>query len=1609
MHRALLIACASALLCTSDAREATAQDANQSDETGASVQTERRAIMYRIAATTVYRDSVLVAILDIGQDEGPFVGSQGRALSVYQNGVDDRPGADELGRAVVLAANDTLTFVGVSLTDSSSAYGRLYTGDLLELPTDIPALPYRSIFFDLSKSAIGFKDLNSEPLYERKTLFTVDGEALEDTLLARLATDVRATADQIRPMIPDNPQWDITLDEGRFAGMKMVDAMGDTDPTVVRAFLGFVRSYPGKYLGLDWKINETFATWLINAAPPGQDELRDSLLASTGSSRRAELIEQKLDDLADGVFTNAWNETAIELAEAGRITEAFALSDLVAEVAERLDDGHMRALMLFSRADIAEENDDYESSVRYYTEAVELFRGAGDSANESAAANNLGLALHRLDRYEDALAHFEGSIELKRAAAIDNPTTERLYSLAGSYYGLGNSLSSLGRLDQALAAYQQADSLYDTSGSASGANNSAQSRQKAAVIMKKLGRVAEAEQMFLSAGEQYEALGDPEGQADVLDELALMYSSQQQKQRALETYQRAFDLHLISGDVKDAGYSMSQIGQVHWQLGNYEDAISSHERAISYRLQANDRSGHAYSLLKLAGLYKDSGNPTEAIASYQKAVTVYDEIGNVSGKADVFESLGDLYKQEGDLKRAVQIHGQALDIRESIGAREGVATSLSDLADDFFELKDYTNSWAYYERSADLRRDMGDRAGLARELSNLGLLSHFHRRDYEQALEYYGEALSIATEVESTSDQAFSFSGLGRVHADAGRIDDALEAYGKALDLYSSASDKVRLLISIGDLYRARGELDAARTRFATAEQIARDANSRHDLASAMNAMGDLDRLEGDIARALSRSRESLAIFQEVDNSWGIAGARINIGNILNQMGANQLAVKEYQLADSLYRTVQADVARATPSNNIGTIYYHQGDYDRALPYFEEALRIQNEARIEDEFQVIILSNIGEAHLDAGRPDDALPWLEQALALSDRLETDRIGASVRTILGRYHTTTGDFESAESILTEALQLAEQVGETVSTIYVQTELGELYARTDRPDDAVAALSEAISTAQSVGFTRLLWQPLHRLGVVERDRGDAARAVELLAQSVDAVEDLRGKLTGGDAAAKVFSSGKRGDVYEDLIALLIERGEVEQAMAYVERSQNEELRRRLLDLDVEFTDPDQAAAYEEGKALESRLQQLQQRVAAQRVAADAGDRQDLINRLEEMVSVAESEYNRFVNTTLKRNSELSRHFSSRSDPSQFFRAKDRIPFDAAVVAYLLGEEKLYIFVATQETVTARVLDIRRDELAAMVAGLYEGVSTPPRGRTQRGAGAAGAGAGAGASGNRSAPSLDPDALQSLYRILIGPIETEVLRKRNIAFMPSGHLYLLPFQMLSRTGEMRDALVRTHSIFNVADLDVFLDEQSTDEVKIVAFGNADNSLPNAELEVNDIADLYEGAQVYVREEATEARAKETPASFNVLHLATHGTLDFTDFENSYLTLAAAPGEEEDGRLTLGEIWGLSTLQNYRLVTLSACRSALNDDFEDGWPVSPATAFFDVGVSTVVASLWEVDDTATSLLMQEFYRRLPTDGAAEALRQAQRTLMDTDGFDDPYFWAPFVVTGDWR
>ncbi|MBW4469572.1 MAG: CHAT domain-containing protein [Stenomitos rutilans HA7619-LM2] len=209
-------------------------------------------------------------------------------------------------------------------------------------------------------------------------------------------------------------------------------------------------------------------------------------------------------------------------------------------------------------------------------------------------------------------------------------------------------------------------------------------------------------------------------------------------------------------------------------------------------------------------------------------------------------------------------------------------------------------------------------------------------------------------------------------------------------------------------------------------------------------------------------------------------------------------------------------------------------------------------------------------------------------------------------------------------------------------------------------------------------------------------------------------------------------------------------------------------------------------------------------------------------------------------------------------------------------------------------------------------------------------------------------------------------------------------------------------------------------------------NALPNVPDELNGIVrsgttGIYPGLKLLNQDFTTEAFKKLI--DHRIVHIATHGQF--------------VPGNPEDSFLVLGngqplknpQIETMTDLGGIHLVVLSACETAKGGADKEGIEVSGISYYFlTSGAKSVIASLWLVNDTSTSQLMQQFYQNLSTGKSkAEALRQAQRSLLrvagtatkqtrgdsfklpTTDGsipviardFSHPYYWAPFILTGN--
>jgi CHAT domain-containing protein len=270
------------------------------------------------------------------------------------------------------------------------------------------------------------------------------------------------------------------------------------------------------------------------------------------------------------------------------------------------------------------------------------------------------------------------------------------------------------------------------------------------------------------------------------------------------------------------------------------------------------------------------------------------------------------------------------------------------------------------------------------------------------------------------------------------------------------------------------------------------------------------------------------------------------------------------------------------------------------------------------------------------------------------------------------------------------------------------------------------------------------------------------------------------------------------------------------------------------------------------------------------------------------------------------------------------------------------------------------------------------------------------------------DPtEPARTLDSLLIAPVRGDLTGITTLIVSPSGPLRYVPFAALYDGREfLLDrfevvVLTRAGTLESPAALDA--------AAPLLAFGNPDGTLPGAEEEVRALAAMWTPAPVVDRFGATATKAllREEVKGCRVLHLATHGALLAENPEGSYLVLG---GDGPAARLTLRDIL-LLPLNDVDLAVLSACETAVGDRGEGSEVTGIAYTFEQRGTGSVVATLWKVNDRSTADLMTAFYGNLRAGGMtrARALREAQLALRRNPEYTHPYFWAPFLLIGNWR
>ncbi|HYX42490.1 MAG TPA: CHAT domain-containing protein, partial [Pyrinomonadaceae bacterium] len=564
----------------------------------------------------------------------------------------------------------------------------------------------------------------------------------------------------------------------------------------------------------------------------------------------------------------------------------------------------------------------------------------------------------------------------------------------------------------------------------------------------------------------------------------------------------------------------------------------------------------------------------------------------------------------------------------------------------------------------------------------------------------------------------------------------------------------------------------------------------------------------------------------------------------------------------------------------------------------------------------------------------------------------------------------------------------------------------------------LREAVELARELGERGRIAYTLSDFGLTLEREGHEREALAAYEEVVRLVETLTASLSK-DVSAEVFST-KRGnrELYERLIHLLIKHGRVADALGYLERAKAKSLVEALAGAEVSANDPALKELIRRVRNASDAVRAVESALTTETARPQALRDLLKIKAAQAQFTRAQADYTAAVAALQHVNPAYASLVAVRS--TDLTQLRQALAPGTLLVEYFPTDTTLYIFYLSRaEAPQVRAVAIKHEELAQLVNEYRAAVVVPSKSAAFARSRGLSAEMGTGSEVKQAIRSMQ-EITGKLYDVLFAPVQTEIDRADTLLVVPAAELYYLPFHALGRAQtdgsisylieQKRFAyLAAADAINTVAAGNANARSQASNRQGLLALGNPDGSLPAAAEEVKTLSRIFPQANIYTGADATLARVESKPAQpIPYIHFATHGIINSREPKESYLLLAGTPG-----RLSVKDLvedtYGMS-FNGTRLVTLSACQTSIG-----GWDPSAvysslSRAFAKAGAPTVVASLWSVNDAATRDMMTVFYKELAAgQSKAEAMRRAQLAVMHDARFTHPFFWAPFIVLGDWR
>ena len=943
--------------------------------------------------------------------------------------------------------------------------------------------------------------------------------------------------------------------------------------------------------------------------------------------------------------------------------------------------------------------------------------------------------------------------------------------------------------------------------------------------------------------------------------------------------------------------------------------------------------------------------------------------------------------------------------------------------------------------------------------------------EYRPALELFARSAAVSKSANRPQDLLEAIIQSARLNSLLGNNDKAQEEVKRVLNSYSARNIETetpsnkqlyaQALTCKGEILYSKGDFIRSPEYFDRALKLFMEVIDRNGQANARLFEGHLSISSGQLDQAMTYFERAQNLYGEVGNLSGQGLATAGKGTIYSLTGKDEEGITLHREAMFKFEQIGDLQSKAITLNGIGQAYQHLKKNEIALEHYEQALKLFQEGETIDSIPSTLFQ-IATLYKKLNDFETALTHFEDCVKVSRANKKRRMEAYALNEIASIYALQGKQSKALGQYQKVFRFHASIGDYRGQVMALNNIGNFHLAAGRKYEALKAYTQALPLSKQVGEREMEIDTLYNLARAARDTGSIDDAMIYIERSIDMIETLRTNVASADYRSAYFSGLRKH--YDFYIGLLFRLERERPGQGFLEKMliASERARARaFLELLVEA-----GADIRQGvdPSLLKREKELQQLLAAHAAyeLENAGSKEPDSERVEltQRLDRVKTEYEELE--AQLRNESPRYQALSRPKPLTIDEIQSQLGKDDLLLEYVLGEEKSYLLAVTPTSLNGYELEPKSvvEPAALEVYKLItarQQISDIDDGKYQTRIDAA----------DRQYSEKAP----ALSRMLLGPVAGALGNKR-LVIVAEGVLQYVPFDALtqplaqptnansSTTDLAGSYLTSAHEIvlipsvsalaairsetnrqvssgapvvvfadpvFNINDERVQKRNEGPTQLTSTAPGippPAFRGFPGidgrgglrrliyASDEADSIAAAASGNAWLVKgfDATRENVMSDRVSHYQIVHFATHGlvNLEHPELSGIVFSLVKPDGTPDDGFLQLHDVFNLKL--SAELTVLSACDTGLGKDVRGEGLIGLTRGLMFAGSRSVVASLWKVDDRATALFMGHFYKALLQDrmSRAAALRYAKEQLQKDPSLSAPFFWAGFVLQGEY-